>query len=110
MRLFQQAHAHTHHHRAGDLVGRGLGIDDAARVDHRHHAAHAQPRNLRLPLHFNKLRAIGVQRNFLGLRIFPRRHRLAFGAHAVEPGHLQDVGEVRSVGWRPDLSCAGARR
>ena len=97
MRLFKQAHTHTHHHGAGDLVGGGLGIDDAAGVDHRDHAAHAQARNLGLPFHFDKLRAVGVKRNVLCLRILPRRYRLAFGAQSVEAGHAQHVGKLGSV-------------
>src|SRR6476646_2603821 len=55
MRFFQHRHAYAHHDGAFDLVATCEWIDNAAAVDYRDNAIHAQPRDLRLPGDFDKV-------------------------------------------------------
>ena len=54
----------AHHHRALDLVAAGKRIQDSACVHHRHDAADAQARGLRLPRDFRKVAPEGVHGDF----------------------------------------------
>ena len=79
--VFQKRHADSHHDRAFDLVASGERIDNAAGIDHRDDAAHAQPRDLRLPCDFDKVTSERVRRE---LRLFLTERRFGFAAAGDE--------------------------
>src|SRR6185437_5071615 len=92
--FFEQAHAHAHDHRADDLIGGGLGIDDSPAINHRDDATDAKARDFRIPLHFDKLRAEGVERVALRFWIFPCGDGFAVTAYAGEFSRDEYVCEV----------------
>ena len=67
-------------------------------------AAHAQTRDLRLPLHLGEMAAVGMQRILLRLGIFERRSRLAGRGDSAQVGHLQHFFEGNAVrrSWPPE--------
>ena len=58
MRVLEESHADAHDDGTLDLVAASQGVKDAPGVDNRHHAADAQPRDLRLPGNFHKVTAV----------------------------------------------------
>ncbi len=57
-RMLEKRHAHTHDDRAFNLVAPCLQVEDASRIDHGDHAAHAQLRDLRLPRDLGEMHAV----------------------------------------------------
>ena len=98
-RVLEQRHADSHHDRALDLVAAGQRVEDAARVDDRHHPADAQPSDLRLPGDLDEVTAERVRRE-LRLWITERRFGLAVAGDQAQVGARSSIRERHAP--RPD--------